>query len=65
MDKYTATELAYKNGYANGYEKAVKDFEQKLKEKIDFNSRWFGKFYKFSVFEAIDKITKELLEKEI
>jgi hypothetical protein len=64
MDKYTATELAYKNGYENGYNQAIKDFEQKLKKKIDDNSKWFGKFYKFSVLDAIDKITKELLEKE-
>ena len=56
MDKFTAAECTYKNGYS----KAIKDFEHKLKEKIDYNARWFGKFYKFSVFEAIDEIVDEL-----
>jgi hypothetical protein len=33
MDRYTATELAYKNGYKKGYEDAVKEFAERLKEK--------------------------------
>ena len=31
MDKHTACELAYKNGYENGYNKALEEFAEKLK----------------------------------
>lgn len=31
MDEYTATELAYKNGYDKGYADAVKVFAERLK----------------------------------
>ena len=54
----------FNTNYNNGYNQAIKDFELKLKKKIDDNSKWFGRFYKFSVFEAIDKIADELTKKE-
>lgn len=59
MDMYTATEVAYKNGY----EKALNDFEQLLKKQIDENSKWYGRFYKFSVNDSIDAVKEELMKK--
>lgn len=32
MDKYTATEIAYKNGYAKGYADGVNEFAERLKQ---------------------------------
>lgn len=32
MKEYTATELAYKNGYKDGYEAGVKEFAERLCE---------------------------------
>ena len=32
MDKHTATELAYKNGYAKGYADGVKEFAERLQQ---------------------------------
>ena len=31
MDKHTATEVAYKNGYEKGYNQGVKDFAERAK----------------------------------
>ena len=31
MDKHTATEVAYKNGYERGYNQGVKDFAERAK----------------------------------
>ena len=59
MDMHTATEVAYKNGY----EQALNDFEKKLKEQIDINARWYGRFYKFSVNDSIDDVKEELIKK--
>ncbi|MBO5711422.1 MAG: hypothetical protein J6R47_01155 [Acholeplasmatales bacterium] len=61
MDNYLATEIAYKNGY----HKALEEFEKSLKTKVDEESRWFGKYYKFSVFNSIDKTIKELRKDNI
>ena len=43
MDMYTATEEAYKNGYAKGYEDGKKDYEKlekKVKELEKSNRNW-------------------------
>ena len=39
MDRFTATELAYKNGY----NQALSDVEKLLKQKIDDQTKFYGK----------------------
>lgn len=54
MDKHTATEMAYKNGYAKG----VKEFAERLKEK--FTLQWCGS--KFGIIHGwIDSLVKEMV----
>lgn len=50
MDDFTATEIAYKNGY----NQALKDFTERVKEEIGFNCTLVD------VYETIDQIAKEM-----
>ena len=54
MDKHTATEMAYKNGYANG----VKEFAERLKKK--FTLQWCGSKYGI-IHGWIDNLVKEMV----
>lgn len=56
MDGFTATEISYKNGY----NQALSDFEKLLKRKIDDQTKFYGKYYKFAVYDSIDKTVTEL-----
>ena len=56
MDEFTATEIAYKNGY----NQAISDVEKLLKQKIDNQTKLYGKYFKFAVYDSIDKTVTEL-----
>ena len=56
MDEFTDTELTYKNGY----NQALSDVETLLKQKIDDQTKFYGKYYKFAVYDSIDKTVMEL-----
>ena len=58
MDNHTATELAYKNGYAKGYADGVKEFAERLKEK--FTLQWCGSKYGI-IHGWIDSLVKEMV----
>lgn len=51
MDNHTATELAYKNGYANG----VKEFAERLKDRAE--ECWDGAITHLE----IDEVAKEMV----
>ena len=34
MDKHTATEISYKNGYADGYRSAILEVEKLIRETV-------------------------------
>ena len=50
MNEFMATEIAYKNGY----NQALKEFVERMKEKIGFNCTLVD------VYEIIDQIAKEM-----
>jgi hypothetical protein len=54
MDEHTATELAYKNGYANG----VKEFADRLR-KVAFRGFWETRDY--VEVDQIDDIEYEMV----
>lgn len=51
MNEFTATEIAYKNGY----NQALKDFAERIEEKIGFSCKTF-----LVRAETINQIAKEL-----
>ena len=55
MDAYTACELAYKNGY----NKALEEFVEKLKENSIATFSWSG----VVLVEEIDNLAKEMRRK--
>lgn len=64
MDNFTATEIAYKNGY----NQALKDFAERLDKEVEGTKGYetFGASYiqYWQVFDCISKITKEM-EKDL
>jgi hypothetical protein len=60
MDDYTATEIAYKNGY----NQALKDFTEKVKTKKFKDIRWYAGEVAFGMNAPdIDQLAKELEKK--
>lgn len=58
MDKHTATEQAYKNGYAKG----IKEFAERLKERKYQSSDWSHGEHPFVVEETdIDELVEEMV----
>lgn len=60
MDKYTACELAYKNGYNEGYNKALEKFSNIIKNE---SRSFFRPLYNHDTIAEfiilIDKLVKE------
>ena len=61
MDIWTATEAAYKNGHADGYKTAIKEFSDELKEKM-WQMCWNEGVCMPYPFEFVDKIADKLME---
>ena len=59
MDKHTATEMAYKNGYAKGYADGMKEFCRKLHAEIleARESNFKAKDERIAKYEAEDGFT--------
>ena len=61
MDKHTACELAYKNGYENGYNKALEEFAEKLKSisiRLPLDEPPEG----YVTVSDIDNVSKEMIK---
>ena len=57
MNNYTATEIAYKNGY----NQALKDFAENVKAKKFKDIRWYGGEVAFGINAPdIDQLAKEM-----
>jgi hypothetical protein len=59
MDNYTATEVAYKNGYDKGYAEAVDKFSNCLKKYME-KMCWDEDAYIPYPFTFVDRIAMEL-----
>jgi hypothetical protein len=59
MDMHAATEVAYKNGYDDGFEAGVTEVAEMLKDKMGFNCTLVD------VYECLDAIVEELKSKSI
>lgn len=65
MDMYTATELAYKNGYEKGYADGKTDVAKKIIEEISTYCTYDGSTkgdYVLGYYKAINKVLRGLVE---
>ena len=61
MDKHTATEVAYKNGYERGYNQGVKDFAERAKTYYKNTS---GRPLPETIEYYLSLIAKEMIKEE-
>jgi flagellar biosynthesis/type III secretory pathway protein FliH len=61
MDKYTATEQAYKNGYEQGCKDTIEKVLSKLKERVKTRYTLLGNYTSYGDIEfEIDNLAEEL-----